>query len=471
MRILIAGALAWNPERIRSLHACGHKLWGLWSRTMAWEQGPYPALEGCVTPVALEDASRTIREQDIDCVYSLFQVYNRALWAPAAPGVEHGVWTILRTLLEERARGAFDAPIVRHWGFDVLNLDPAVARAMDGHLFCNPHKAAYWSEPVADGGCGLDLVGEGRALGFLDSDRPLAELMGNDFSEPLSEADGEIHTVCVGRPFGIDYLAAARHGIHVHLYGNGADELHRAVARDLSPARARRNAVLLRRHLHVHEPLQPVGWGWKATRATKERWVAEFSRYDAAWSYIGTPFPWPAREDRGAMPNRLGTYLAAGLPVICDRRPGFHRYEEPRRLGVELELIGGDYAGLRGRLEKERRTRARREIARARRHEYSFEATIVPLIGALERACAGYLGRSHRERVRFAPGGEALVHLDIATDARSVARGLLGGLRPGTPGAAQARRVVARHWRERRRIPAPLAARRLRRRLRSRERR
>ena len=48
MKILLVGALAWNPERIRSLHERGHELWGLWSRSMAWDQGPYPALDGCL---------------------------------------------------------------------------------------------------------------------------------------------------------------------------------------------------------------------------------------------------------------------------------------------------------------------------------------------------------------------------------------------------------------------------------------
>ena len=67
MRLLLVGALSWNPERIRSLAERGHRLWGLWSRSMAWDQGPYEALEGCVERVAPEDAARTIRDRRIDC--------------------------------------------------------------------------------------------------------------------------------------------------------------------------------------------------------------------------------------------------------------------------------------------------------------------------------------------------------------------------------------------------------------------
>lgn len=119
MNLLVVGALSWNPERLRSLADAGHRLWGLWSRSMAWDQGPYPVLDGIVRPVTLEDAPHVIRDERIDVIHCLFQVYHPSLWGPAAPGIERGVWTILRRLLDERRRGAFDVPIVFHWGFDV----------------------------------------------------------------------------------------------------------------------------------------------------------------------------------------------------------------------------------------------------------------------------------------------------------------------------------------------------------------
>ena len=60
MKLLLVGALSWNPERIRSLCEDGHQLWGVWSRSMAWDQGPYPVTEGCVRQIAPGDAARTI---------------------------------------------------------------------------------------------------------------------------------------------------------------------------------------------------------------------------------------------------------------------------------------------------------------------------------------------------------------------------------------------------------------------------
>jgi hypothetical protein len=370
-------------------------------------------MEDCVRPVTLEDASRTVREQRIDCVYSLFQVYHPRLWGPPAPGVDHGVWALLRALLLERQRGAFDAPIVRHWGFDLHNVAPDVARGLDGHLFCNRQKLEYLTAPRPRGGRGLELFDDCEAVEFLDSDRPKLEFMNDRFAAPLAEQRGEIHTVCVGRPFNIDYLAAARQGIHIHLYGNNFDEVNRTIARDLSSSRARSGAKLLSRYLHVHTSLQTVGASWPDVRRTKTRWVEEFSRYDAAWSYIGSPLPWKPLDDRAAIPNRVGTYLLAGLPVITDPRPGYYRYEELLRHGVGIELVDSDYDGLRDRLEAEVSTREKRGRAREARREYSFEATIDPLLDALERARASYFAKPHAERSRFQQNSrERLIHLN-----------------------------------------------------------
>src|SRR5215510_4101565 len=137
MRILMVGALSWNPERVRSLHERGHQLWGVWARSMGWDQGPYPMVEDCVTTVTIDDAPRVIARERIDCVYGLFQVYEPALWAPAVPGIEDDVWTLLRRLFAARADGEFDVPIVFHYGFDVHTFDHEVMCALDGQIFCN----------------------------------------------------------------------------------------------------------------------------------------------------------------------------------------------------------------------------------------------------------------------------------------------------------------------------------------------
>jgi hypothetical protein len=349
---------------------------------MVWDQGPYPVLDGFVQEIGLNDAPRVIHEQKIDCIYGLFQEYDPRFFAATTGIIEHDISTLLRVLLLERQRGAFDAPIVRHWGFDIHQLDPDVAGALDAHIFCNREKFVCFTERASRGGYGLDVFRACEIIAFMDSDRPKAEFMNDNFAPRLSDADGEIHTVCIGRPFGIDYLAAARHGIYDDVTG------------------IEDGATSLCRYVHVHSSLQTIGANWAEVQRTKSQWVREFSRYDAGWSYVGDPFPWKALENSAAIPNRLSTYLLAGLPIITDRRPNFYRHNEPHRLGVAIDL-DGDYGTLRERLESERRSRAGAASARRERGLYSFDATIDSLIGILDRARMEYFARGHAVRSRF----------------------------------------------------------------------
>jgi hypothetical protein len=398
MRILMVGALSWNPERIRSLHERGHHLWGTWGRSMAWDQGPYPMLEDCVRTVPIEEAARTIAEQQIDCVYGLFQVYDSRLWGPAVPGAEHDVWTLLRVLFAARAQGTFDAPIIFHWGFDVHCLDEDVVRALDGQIFCNREQYIDWTTPSAYGGADLDLLDDCPVVDFLDGDRPKREFMTDDFAPRLAERTGQIHTVCIGRPLHIDHVAMARNGIHLHVYGNGVDDTVNLIARDVLTHRGSREIPLVREHLHCHPSLQPIGRSWSEVKAQKSRWVREFSQYDAGWSYIGTPLSWRPLQDASAIPNRLSTYLLAGLPVITDSRPDLYRYDHLARLGVTIDLENSDYARLRATLEVERRSDERRDNAKAARAGYSFDASIDALIAMFQRARDRYFTKPSAQR-------------------------------------------------------------------------
>jgi hypothetical protein len=398
---------------------------------MAWDQGPYPVLDGFVQEIGLNDAPRVIREQRIDCIYALFQEYDPRLFATTSGAIEHDISSLLRILLLERERGTFDAPIIRHWGFDIHQLDPDVARALDAHIFCNREKFVYFTERASRGGAGLDVFRTCEVIAFMDSDRPKGEFMNDDFAPRLSDSDGEIRTVCIGRPFGIDYLAAARQGLHVHVYGNNYDDTSKEIARKLSVTGSGDEATRLRRFVHVHPSLQMIGVNWTEVQRTKSQWVREFSQYDAGWSYIGDPIPWKPLENKAAIPNRLSTYILAGIPIITDRRPGFYRYNEPHRLGVAIDL-DRDYATLRERLEAERRSRAGAASARRERSGYSFDATIDSLVGILDRARTEYFARGHAERSRFS----------VSDRRRTVSFGW--GVRP-TRGADRVR-AVAGAW-------------------------
>lgn len=432
------GAPAWNPERVRSLAEQGHELYGLWGRSMAWDQGPYPVLDGVVRPVDVAALPRTLAEHPPDVVYGLFQVYDEALWAPPSPGIEDGVWALLRGVLAARAAGAFDAPVTFHWGFDVHRLDLGVVQVLDAQVYCNREVLQWWTGDPADGGRGLDVLRGTPVVGFLDGDRPMAQFMGDDLSKPLSDRTREVHTACIGRPLGIDYVAAARAGIHLHVYGNAFDDVEQLLLRDVGVGALSRDIRLVRDFVHLHPTRQLIREPWAVVEREKAAWVREFSRYDAGWSYIGRPFDWPPLEDRAAIPNRLGTYVLAGLPVIASRLPGTFRYDELTRLGIALDLVGDDYVGLRERLDAERSTRAARQAALAARPGYSFEATITPLLELFEQARAAYFAGPDpaRRRVPKEPATPLVRVSGGGTDGPPNGRG-------GATAAAFARRVAA----------------------------
>jgi hypothetical protein len=150
-------------------------------------------------------------------------------------------------------------------------------------------------------------------------------------------------------------------------------------------------------------------------------------------------------DDRAAIPSRISTYLLAGLPVITDRRPGYFRYEELSRLGVNIDLVDGDYAGLRDRLTAEAGTRERAARAVAGREAYSFDAAIDPLLDALTRARADYFERSPADRTRFVEGGRPRVtYLKHRHYRRSAPGSLAAGLSPRTAPAGQTVAMVER---------------------------
>ena len=273
------------------------------------------------------------------------------------------------------------------------------------------------------GGHGLDLFSSCDVVAFLDGDRPKHEFMNDDFSERLSEQTGEIHTVCIGRPFNIDYLALAQHGIHLHVYGNGFTDVSAMIVGDLMRRRASTDVGRVGEFVHLHPSLQPTGRSWPDVSRWKSQWVREFSQYDAGWSYIGAPYAWKTLADRGAIPNRLSTYVLAGLPVISDRRPGCYRYNELTRLGVNIDLVDSNYEDLRARLAIEAACPDKRSNALSSRHEYSFDASIGPLVDVLEQVRQRYLDRPAAERRRgVVNSGAPLLRLNWSDESRAATR-------------------------------------------------
>jgi hypothetical protein len=150
-------------------------------------------------------------------------------------------------------------------------------------------------------------------LGVLDGDLPKQDWLDAPLSPKLSDADGQPHTVVLGRPAGLDadWLAdLARRGVHSHLYGQvrapgpkGAWAAWLDQALDAAPE-----------HVHLHPAVGPEDWVW------------ELSRYDAGWlhrlpSSNGGDLRRASWDDLNS-PARLPVLLAAGLPLLQLAHPG-----------------------------------------------------------------------------------------------------------------------------------------------------
>jgi len=379
MNILFVGALSWNPERFISLYDRGHKLFGLWTKTLAWEQGPYSFAKGFITDIALDDYVEVIKKEKIDIIYSLFQSYRLDAWSNRQDDNMCDPWDVLRKIFTDRNKGLFDVPIVRHWGFDTLYLDNDILTAFDGHIFCNKEKYVYWTTSKNRGGLGIDLPYDSERIIFMDSDMPKQEFMNNNFTKKLSDIDGQIHTVCVGRPFGFDYNELAKRGIYVHIYCNNYRDVSEMISQQVS---FRDLPKLSSEHIHIHSSLQVINESLEEIRAKKNQWVSEFSKYDAGWSYVNiqSEMKWDLLDDKAAIPNRLFTYMLAGLPIIAEVLPGYYRYDILKKDRINIDFDPNNYDELHKRLSDKKTLCEKTERAKACRQKFSFDYHIDNLI-------------------------------------------------------------------------------------------
>jgi len=259
LRVLLAGELAHNPERILALEERGCRLLGLWIEDPLGFMTVGPLPFGHVQDVELQ----SWREARPDVVYALLnwravRLAHRLLGS-GVPLVFHfkeapqrsivrGEWPLLVDVLTGADATILSSREERDWLLEALpgRLDPERLHVIDGDL------------PKRDW---LDAAPAPRRL---------------------SEDDGGVHTLLLGRPYGM------------------SDALR---------------AGLARRAIRLHEP----------SGVTPDRWVAELSRYDAAWLH-------PVRAANGGdlhaatwddlnLPARIPTLVAAGLPLILPKPP------------------------------------------------------------------------------------------------------------------------------------------------------
>jgi glycosyltransferase involved in cell wall biosynthesis len=347
LKILMVGELGFNPERVMAFEERGHKLYGLWiNEPETWDTtGPFAF--GNVGHIPHDrnwrDAVRAIRP---DIIYALLN------------------WQALR-LIDEVREAKLGIPIVFHFKEGPMlcyekGLWPALMRILResaGQVFINEENLE-WFQLATD-----DLFNPARTL-ILDGDLPKIDWMTGDWAPKLSAQDGLIHTVCSGRPLGIERFAdLAAAGIHVHLYGVSFQQGWPNWVRE----------GLESGILHVHPTVEPSDW------------VRELSQYDAGWFHVYDSHNGGdlGRAGWGGdlnLPARLGTYAAAGLPwIMRDNRPAriaLRRIAEQHDVGIYFR----DYHDLSAQLRDGARLAELTANMRACRTLFAFDTHVDRLV-------------------------------------------------------------------------------------------
>jgi hypothetical protein len=350
-RIVIAGSLGFQPDRVRALTSAGHELFGTWLPDAPFWDAAGPLPFAGVTDVPF----------DVDWSTRMTELAPTVVWAQfnwlAVP-------FLYRVFRRSRALGI---PFVLHFKESPqlavrAGYWPRLAemmRAADGRILASAAERDWFATA-------LDTTLPADTTLVFDGEYPPRAVQTDNWQPRLSDVDDRLHTVSVGRPMldSVGELDAA--GIDVHVYA-------------LPYMRAGAGWVKDAPNVHIHEPARPADW------------VREFSRYDAGWGHIAAS---ANNGDIGVaawtdlnLPARLATYAAAGLPWIQRRNPG-HRVASrdlADDLGVGLHY--DDVAHLDLLLKQERATRAAADAMRARRHLFCFDEH-VPILTEFFARCA-----------------------------------------------------------------------------------
>jgi hypothetical protein len=294
LRVLVVGELAFNPERVLALVERGHRLAAVWTPDGLGDATVGPLPFGHVADLPRDSWRTAVRELAPDVVWA--QLNWRAV--PFAHAVQSAVpelpfvWHFKEAPQRSLVRGEW--PLLA----DLVTRADACLLATD--------EERDWFTGALRGRVDPDR------LGVLDGDLPKRDWLDAPLSGRLSAADGEPHTVVLGRPAGLDagwVGELARRGVHVHLYGQvRAPGPKGAWTGWLDQALA-----AAPRHLHVHPAVGP------------DDWVTELSRYDAGWlhrfdSRNGGELRRADWDDLNS-PARLPVLLAAGLPLLQQANP------------------------------------------------------------------------------------------------------------------------------------------------------
>lgn len=372
LKIVLAGELAYNADRVLALEALGHRLYGLWTPTPYWFNTVGPLPFGQVEDLPRHGWRETLDRIEPDLIYAQLNwqavpfAHEVLTAAPHIPFVWHF------------KEGPFICIEKGSW--------PQLAdlvRLADGCIYSSPELRDWFATAVPG-------VPAARPVHVLDGDLPRRAWFLHERSPLLSETSGQVHTVVPGRPIGLHpptVAELARHGIHLHFYGDFTQGQWREWI-----ARA---GALAPEHLHLHPNVDHDGW------------VREFSQHDAGWLHVfrsanGGDIRRADWDDLN-LPARVATLAAAGLPMIQFDNTGAIVAAQAlaQRLGTGIFFDSID--DLARQLHDADRMAALRERIWQVRDAFCFDLHASGLVDFFEHVIA-YAGKRGR-----APGGGQLL--------------------------------------------------------------
>jgi hypothetical protein len=349
LKILLAGELAYNADRVLALEEQGHKLYGLWMPDPHCYNTVGPLPFGHVEDLPRERWQQAISEIKPDIIYALLN-WQAVPFAHEVMMATRGV-----PFVWHFKEGPF---ICLERGTWPLLVD--LYRHCDGQVFCSP-EMRDWFDTVVPG------LSSDKPTHVLDGDLPKRDWFGETCAPLLSSHDGEIHTVSPGRPIGLHpevVAALAAHGIHLHFHGEFTQGQWRQwieTTQRLAPG-----------YLHLHPNID------------QRRWTEEFSRYDAGWLHAFRSSN--AGEIRRAnwddlnYPARMSTLAAAGLPMIQRENEGSLVATQTlaKQLGIGVSYRDIDDLAVKLK-DRERMQRVRAQVWR-QQHLFTFDHHVPRLV-------------------------------------------------------------------------------------------
>lgn len=345
LRILLVGELAYNPERILALEERGHQLYGLWMADPYWYNTVGPLPFGHVEDISYAHWRQAIRTIRPDVIYALLN-WQAVPFAHQVLMENTGI-----PFVWHFKEGPFICLEKGTWQ-ELIDL----YRYSDGQIYSSPEMRDWFATVVPE------LAKNGLSY-VLDGDLPKSDwFVDADTQRSLSlrAADGAFHTVVPGRPIGLTpaiMQELAAYNIHVHFYGDFTQGQWAKWIEEVDG--------LAHDHLHLHK------------QVNQDRWVSEFSRYDAGWLHF------MKSENEGDLrratwddlnyPARLATLVAAGLPVLQYNNAGARVAAQTLARKLEIGIFFTTMKELREQLEDQTHINALRNNVWSKRKQFTFD--------------------------------------------------------------------------------------------------